>query len=339
MNIVVAGSLEPESLEWQLCDAFNHLGHQAQIIAYTSSNSVLYKSQYWLSKFVKAYDEATNQRLAERIVSQKPDFVLILYRYVHPLVVKYLKQNLPGVPIAHFNPDQLTTMDRQQIIAADFDFYFTKEPYLVDALRNKAGLNAYYLPESYNLRYNDKLPIPKAEAERSVGLDVVMYGNIYPYRTRMAERLLQAGINLTIYGMMGPFCSPQVKAVFTNRMLGGVEKNQVIYGAKIIFNNFHYAEITSANQKYFEINGAGGFQLSDYKPTLEEFSGIPTEKVTFKTIDEAIDLIRYYLPRPAERYALAEQQQQHFMQHHTLDQRVSQMLSIVSGSTVVAPFL
>lgn len=147
----------------------------------------------------------------------------------------------------------------------------------------------------------------------------------------MAERLIQAGIRLTIFGLPATYMPTAVKQVFVGRYLTGHEKNRVINGAKIVFNNLHYAEVSSANKKYFEINGIGGFQLCDYQPTLAEYSGVPVEKVTFGSIDDAIDQIRYYLDKPTERYALSDQQYAHFQVHHTYEKRVQQLLNIVFG--------
>ena len=160
------------------------------------------------------------------------------------------------------NPDALSNLEKQQIIAADFDYYFSKEPYMVDTLRNKAGLNRHYLPEGFNPRIHRKPLIDKAEAERQTTIDVLVYGSLYAYRSRLIEQLLRAGIKLAVYGTEGPYLRPPVRQVVQSRYLVGDEKNQLLYGAKIVLNKFHYAEMTSVNQKYFEINGIGGFQLA-----------------------------------------------------------------------------
>lgn len=329
MNVVIVGSRLINSLEWQLYDSFRALGHDASLLDVADGLPVSSKINYWMSRFVELYDRAISRTIADKIIRLRPDLVVIVYRHLHPMLVEYLKKRLPSVLVVQMNPDPLSNLEKQQIIAADFDYYFSKEPYIVDTLRHKAGLNAHYLPEGFNHRLHQKPPVEKAVAEWLTGIDVLVFGNLYAYRARMIEQLMRAGVKVTVYGIQGPYLRPEINSVCQQRYLGGLEKSRLMYGAKIVFNNFHYAEISSVNQKYFEINGIGAFQLCDYKATIEAHTGVPAEQVTYRTIDDAIDKIRYYLARPAIRYALAAQQYTHFQQHHTFDQRVQQLLQTI----------
>ena len=337
MKIVLVGSRAVESLEQHLSDSFRVLGHDPIIIDVTDGLPVSAKINYWLSRFVEGYDRVICKHVAERILSLQPDLVLVVYRFVHPVLVDHLKKQLPGVPLVQLNPDALSNLEKQQIIAADFDYYFSKEPYMVDTLRDKAGLNCHYLPEGFNPRIHRKPLIDKAVAERQTAIDVLVYGSLYAYRSRLIEQLLRASIKLTVYGTVGPYLRPTVRQVVQSRYLAGDEKNQLLYGAKIVLNTFHYAEVTSVNQKYFEINGIGAFQLCDYKPTVDEYTGVPAEAVTYRTMAEAIDKIRFYLAHPIDRHELAAQQYAHFQQYHTFDRRVTQLLETVGLATCADP--
>lgn len=331
MNIVIVGSQAADSLENHLVDSFRALGCQPSLVDVTSfwPKPLSVKLCYWASRFVSAYDKTVSRSLAHSIIQLRPSVVLVVYRHLHPILVERLKDKLPDVPVIQINPDALSNLERQQVIAADFDYYFSKEPYIVDTLRDKAGLNAHYWPEGFNPRVHQRPPIEKAVAEWLTGIDVLVFGSVYAYRARMVEQLMRAGVKVALYGTKGPYMSSQVQSAFHNQYLVGAEKNRLLYGAKIVFNNFHYAEVTSVNQKYFEINGIGAFQLSDYKPTIDEYTGVPAEQVTYRSIGDAVDKIRYYLARPAERRALALQQYAHFQQNHTFDQRVSQLLKTI----------
>ncbi|PRY42048.1 spore maturation protein CgeB [Spirosoma oryzae] len=332
MKTVIVGSCAFDSLEYHLADSVRALGGQALIIDGAGQYTLARKAHYWASRFVESYDRAMCTQLARRVATERPDLVLVVYRHLHPVFVDVVKQLLPGATVAQVNPDALSNLEKQQIIAADFDHYFTKEPYIAEFLRDKAGLNAHYLPEGFNPRLHRRPDLDKADAEQQTNIDVLLYGGLYAYRARMVGQLQQAGIRVTVFGSEGPYLPTSVRAAFLGRYLVGDEKNRLLYGARIVFNNFHYAEISSANQKYFEINGIGAFQLCDYKATLDEYSGVPAERVTYRTITEAIDMIRYYLARPAERHALAASQHAHFQQHHTFDQRVGQLLRITGHS-------
>ena len=337
MHIVIVGHRAFDSLEYHLSDSFQVLGHTASILDVTDVGFDMPKINYWASRFIESYDRTVARRMASKVAKQRPDLVLVVYRHLHPSLVEQVKKQLPGVPVAQLNPDALSNLEKQQIIAADFDFYFSKEPYIVDMLRNKAGLNAYYLPEGFNPRIHQKPPVEKSVAEWLTDIDVLVFGSLYAYRARMIEQLTQAGVRVAVYGTKGPYLSPAMQSIHRQQYLVGSAKNRLLYGAKIVLNNLHYAEITSVNQKYFEVNGIGAFQLCDYKPTVEEYTGIPANCVTYHTTEEAIDKIQYYLVRASERHQLAAQQYQHFLAHHTLDHRVAELLRIVFTPTASTP--
>lgn len=332
MKIVIVGSQTFDSFEYNLGDSFRAVGHDVSIVDIVDVLPVSVRLNYWVSRFSEAYDRAVGVRLADKVAQLRPDLVLVVYRNLHPMLVSRLKERCPGLTVVQVNPDALSNLEKQQIIATDFDHYFSKEPYIVRFLSDKLGASAHYLPEGFNPRVYLKPGIEKANAERLTQIDVLVFGNLYAYRGRMIEQLIRAGIRVAVYGAEGPYLQPVVQSAFRRQYLTGPDKNRLLYGAKLVFNNFHYAEITSVNQKYFEINGVGAFQLCDYKPTVDEYTGVPAEQVTFQSIGEAIDKIRYYLAHASERYELAERQYTHFQQYHTLDLRVQQLIHTVSAN-------
>ncbi|GAB4023164.1 hypothetical protein GCM10028808_72770 [Spirosoma migulaei] len=335
MKVVVVGSRLIDSLERHLCDSFRALGHTALLVDVADGLPVSSKINYWISRFVDLYDRAISRSIADQITKLRPDLVVVVYRYLHPILVERLKKQLSGVLVVQMNPDPLSNLEKQQIIATDFDYYFSKEPYIAHTLRDKAGLNAHYLPEGFNQRIYQKPPVEKAVAEWLTDIDVLVVGSLYAYRARMIEQLMRAGIRVTVYGTQSPYVRSGVRTAVRPNYLIESEKNRLLYGAKIVFNNFHYAQVSSVNQNYFEINGIGAFQLCDYKATIDEYTSVAAEQITYRTIDEAIDKIRYYLAHPAKRHAIAAQQYAHFQQYHTLDQRVTQLLQTVG----LAPLL
>lgn len=95
------------------------------------------------------------------------------------------------------------------------------------------------------------------------------------------------------------------------------KKKLILNGSKIVFNNFHYAEIESVNNKFFEINGSGAFQICDYKPILNNLLPIDPKRVSFNSIDEAEKLIRYYLKMDKERWEIRDEIKDHFLKNYT----------------------
>lgn len=328
MKIAIIGSKDYDSLEYHISDALIHLGHDIFHVDISDVIRLPYKYNYWVSKLSKNYDELIFNKIANLVVENRPELVIATYRFINPLCIMKIKKGLLNVPVIHVNPDALTTFEYQQIFATPYDAYFTKDPYIVRFMKDKMKLNAFYLPEALNKRLHKPVEIDRELMEDKISIDVVTFGTMYPYRAQMVSQLIDAGINFTLFGVNDKrFPNDKISRKFRNEYITGERKAEVIFGSKIVFNNFHYAEIESANVKYFEVNGIGGFQLCDYKPILKEYSPIDIEKVTFKNIDEAADKIKYYLKHPQERFAIANEQMLYFHNNHTYEHRMAELFS------------
>lgn len=330
MNITIIGSKGYDTLEYHLSDSFSFLGHHVTILDLTDAIPLGYVINYHVIKYLKKYDEFVFQKLADKVILTKPDLVIGTYRFINPLCIKSIKKKLPHTPIIQINPDALTTFELQQVFASPYDFYFTKDPYIVNFMRQKMNLNAFYLPEAFNHRIHQHSVTNRIEIEQKTNIDVLIFGYLYPYRVNMIKQLVNSNINVTLFGKKdNRFFDSGLNKYFRNEWISGERKAELLYGSKIVFNNFHYAEIESVNCKFFEIYGYGAFQICDYRPTVNEYSKIDPKKFTFNTISEAIELIKYYLDKPILRHEMANIQYDHFLQNHTYEHRIKQILEIV----------
>lgn len=336
MIIAIIGANRADSMEWHFLDAFRHMGHIAYIfdiydrLPYTVNPLKSYFQA--IDKTRRIYDDRYDQKrflsVAKSVNEFNPDLVICFYKDIHPIFVDAVKT--PNRKVIHINPDQMSTLGYQQVIAGNYDAWFTKDKYMLDFMKYKAKLNAFIYNEAFNHRYNPKPSCTKAEMEAEVNIDVMTYGTLYPYRTRMMKALVNQGIDIKLFGVIPHrFFDKDVAKCCTGKYIVGEEKARTLYGAKIVFNNFHFAEVESVNCRFFEANGCGAFQLCDYKPTLKDLLPIDPELVSFKTIDEGAEKVKYYLAHPEERYAIAEKVYQHFLEHYTYDHLVQYILRIV----------
>jgi len=327
MKVAIIGSKNYDTLEYNFADSFKYLGHEATIIDMIDIIPLKYKYNYYAIKYIKEYDELIFKLIAKKVISINPDLVIGTYRFINPNCIDMIKRNLKSVPIIHINPDALTTFEYQQIFLSKYDIYFSKDPYIVRFMKNAIKLNAHYLPEAFNPRIHSRPNIEKQDAENKCAIDVLAFGNIYPYRAKMIKMLIDSGIEVAIYGNKSKrYSIKEVEDRYKNEYITGKRKSELLYGSKIVFNNFHYAEIESVNAKYFEIAGIGGFQICDYRKTIEEYSPIDSKKYTYKTIDEAVKLIKYYLDNPFERYNIINEQYIYFIKNHTYENRIESIL-------------
>lgn len=336
MRIAIIGANAPDSMEWHFADAFQFAGYEAKIFdIYEKFPYTVKRLKHYfqvLDKIGRTYSDSYDRKrflsVANSINEYNPDLVICFYRDIHPAFVDAVKSK--NRRVIHVNPDALTSFGYQQVIAANYDALFTKDPYILEFMKNKAKLNAYIYNEAFNQRYNPKPACTKAEMEKEMNVDVMTYGTLYPYRARMVRALVDEGINVKLYGVVPHrFFDKALEKCYTGKYIVGEEKARTIYGAKIMFNNFHFAEIESVNCRFFEANGCGAFQLCDYKPILKDLLPVDPELVSFKTIDEGAEKVRYYLAHPEERYAIAEKVYQHFLEHYTYDHLIQYILKIV----------
>lgn len=327
MKVALLGSKDFDSLEFHLNDSLQFLKNEVFHIDIKDAVDIPYRFNYWGAKLMKNYDIYVFKKIAYKIIDQDPELIICTYRFIHPVCIEILKKNLPNVPVIHINPDAITTFEQQQIFASPYDAYFTKDTFIVDFMKNKMSLNAFYLPEAFNPRIHKMPTRDRIEMETEIGIDVVTFGTMYPYRAKMISQLVDKGIKMALFGTADKkFPKKEISNNFRNEYITGARKSEILFGSKIVFNNFHYAEINSVNAKFFEIAGIGGFQICDFKAAISEYSIIAPEKFTYKNINEAIDLINYYLINGSERHQLALDQQSHFMQHHTYEHRVNEIL-------------
>lgn len=327
MKIAIIGSKEFDSLEYHIHDSLKFLGHKVVHIDISDVIKIPYKYNYWAAKLFTKYDEFIFNKIANKIIEQEPDLVIATYRFIHPSCIKNIKENLRNTKVIHINPDAIITFEHQQIFASNYDSYYTKDPFIVDFMKNKMKLNTHYFPEAFNPRVHKPVIADRVQLEKEIGIDLTMFGTMYPYRAKMASEVINAGINVALFGIPDKrFPREEIIKNFRNEYITGDRKAEVLFGSKIVLNNFHYAEVNSANVKFFEINGIGAFQLCDYKPVLEEYSKVDVENFTYKTIDEAIEKIKYYLNKPKERYEISDQQREYFHKNHTYDIRLKKLL-------------
>ncbi len=151
-------------------------------------------------------------------------------------------------------------------------------------------------------------------------------GGLYPYRAKFLERLLQADVKLTIFGRSFGYVTGRWRSAFREEYITGARKSELIYGAKVVLNNMHYGEVEGVNCKFFEIMGSAGCQLCDDKPVIPQLARAGQEVVTFDSVDECIDKIRYLLERPAERHAIAHAARERALAEHTYEHRIREIL-------------
>jgi spore maturation protein CgeB len=337
MRVAIVGRNGYDSLEGNLEDSFRHLGHEARIFDIYDLFSPLLARRFRKTVsqvFQASYAVAVRYwgQLADRVAGFWPDLVVVTYRDVVPEAIRRLKSNGRGMAVVHLNPDHISSLGRQYIFMSPYDAYFTKEPFLAETMRRKFGLNAFYLPESFNPRVHRKPDLPKAECEQAADVDLVVVANLHPYRVRFLEQLLarlHRPINIATYGNPArfPWIQTDLWKWHQRKEIVGEEKAAAFYGGRIAINTMHPSEFQGVNCRVFEALGSGAFLLTENKAVLKDLAEPGKEVVAFEDVDEAARLVCHYLDHPEERYAIAEAGYRRAMHEHTYEKRIEFILS------------
>jgi spore maturation protein CgeB len=72
--------------------------------------------------------------------------------------------------------------------------------------------------------------------------------------------------------------------------------------------------------------------LLDWRPTLPQLFREGQEVVSFRSPEEMVEKVRYWLPREDERREIGDRARQRALAEHTFEHRLSRLLNILEGS-------
>jgi spore maturation protein CgeB len=169
---------------------------------------------------------------------------------------------------------------------------------------------------------------------------VSFIGQAYGNRPEVIETLRRNGIAVLTLGARWNI-RPWHRALRKFRLMGekrfeGIvsssrvsqERIVEIFQTSLISLNLSDSSTPGTNQikgRNFEIPACGGFQLSGYAERLEEFFVPDKEIVVYRTMDELIEKIRYYLVHGEERAAIADAGYARVMREHTYEERFTRL--------------
>lgn len=153
-----------------------------------------------------------------------------------------------------------------------------------------------------------KLEFLKLPYER----DVSFIGQKHPFRSWFVEQLRKLGIRVDCFGYgweNGLLSLEDMQKVFCSSRINLNLSNSTQWDARYLFSHpkaIAYAlkspkNMSQIKARNFEINCMGGFQLTDYVPTIEDYLEIGKDVICFANLDEAIQLTQYYLAQDEQR--------------------------------------
>lgn len=106
-----------------------------------------------------------------------------------------------------------------------------------------------------------------------------------------------------------------------------LETNKVYSSADIIIGLQNHR--TQVTQRTYEILGAEGFLLTSDTPEIRRLFQPGRDLVVSSSAEETIDLVRYYLKKPAEREKISRQGKETVEKYHTYKHRASYIMNLL----------
>ncbi len=253
----------------------------------------------------------------EQIRRLQPDVV-----YLHDLhmVTEALVEALR--PHTRLLVGQIASKLPPQAPLARFDVLVSSFPHYVQRFRAQ-GLTTYYQPLAFEPRLLAELP----NTDRPYPLTFV--GGLAGAHTWVAGTALletlaqQTPIEFWGYGLEAVAAGSPIRSRHHGQAWG-LEMFTLLNQSLITFNRHgEVAENFANNMRLFEATGCGALLITDHKDNLADLFDIGREIVAYRSPEEALALVKYYLAHPDEARAIAQAGQARTLREHTYAQRLA----------------
>ena len=267
-------------------------------------------------------EKQLQQRLVRQAARVGPQLIVSVQGGLLPPTVQALKRN--GAVVVLWFPDHVGTIGRQWMFAAGYDHLFFKEKHLVDRSQLMLDLPAHYLPEACNPLWHRPQEIENARHSS----EIVVAGNMYPYRTMLLERLQRDGVKLALFGPGFPRWSPaslQLRGAHYERYLARSEKASVFRSSLAVLNTSSPAEFSSANCRLFEACGSGATVITEARPDVEELFENGKEVLVYHSYDQLLDCIDWVKSNAEEARKMGDRAAVRAHREHSYEVRLRQL--------------
>jgi len=248
----------------------------------------------------------------------KPQLVLCLTQALSETVLLELQAR--GIIAICWWGDTASNMTKQGLLCKGWDFIYIKDKFAVRKLRS-LDLNAYYLPEAMNPDWHKWI-------FTTINDSILFAGNTYEYRHYLIRKLLAENkYQIRLFGNRPPrWADPGINSVYQNKYIVKEEKSLEFGRSLACINSTAMSEFNSLNCRAFEIAGAGGLQILEYREAVEDCFEPGKEILVYKSFGELTATIDKYQQDPDSALSIREAGQKRALAEHTYEIRLNRIL-------------
>ena len=321
--IVCADQGNVSSISNRLKKPFLKLGWQAHTFNY----------RMWQMHRFGITRAIVNQALISEALSVKPDLLLVFKgESINEGVIKQISN--AGITTACWTMDDpFGEHARFNKIRNrnEYDYFFCFDKYYIPKLKEDGQPNSHYLPCAVDpeIHYEQMNWFDRKEK-----YEVSFVGSHCNKREKFFREL--QNYDLSIWG----YRWKKVKGALNKRVYPNVFKADksltdtnmtcaIFNQSKINMNHHSIQSRQGYNLRTFEIPATKSFQLVEYFEGIEDLFKVGHEIACYKNIEEAKEMIRYYLEHAGLRESIANKGYQRVVKDHTFDNRIKTILEVI----------
>jgi spore maturation protein CgeB len=275
------------------------------------------------------------KRLRERIEEVKPDllFVFLYSDEFDPVLLQRITNETNVVTFNWFADDHWRFESFSRKWAACFRYVSTTDRTSVPKYHALGYKNVLLTQWGANTALYRKTNEP-------IVYDVSFVGQAHGDRPAVIRALQNQGISVYVRGThwnvkrwhnygrrLGVLSKKWYERLVNESRIPQEEMVKVFHRSRVNLNLSASSQLEQNQIKgrNFEIPACGGFQLSGIAERLEEFFEPHKEIVLYRSFDELVEKIRYYLAHESERAEIAEAGYQRVLREHTYEHRFREL--------------
>jgi spore maturation protein CgeB len=326
MRVIIPNYTAPDTFVENVAFTLRAMGHEVSTMPQISTAQAFSQARHVYRKIrslSSGYVSPEERWLLRCIKHFRPDMILTLTQCLGEECLQETKKLGVKLRVAWWG-DSPGNMQRMGLLSEGWDLVFFKDPGAIEKFRI-VGLNAFLLHEAMNPSWHK---VVASQANDSL----VVAGNYYAHRQFLVRRLVRGKVPLLLYGPPPPaWALPEVKAHHLGRFIVKTEKSKIFGEALACLNTTHWLEGNSLNCRAFEIAGAGGLQMMEYRPIVIECFEPGKEVLTFSRYEELLELIERARRFPQDMKKIREAGAKRVLGQHTYRHRLEVLLKTAAG--------
>lgn len=275
----------------------------------------------------------SNHRLQDMVKKHKTPLVISLQGIIDRKTVDRIREINPIIRIIYWwGPPVRKEEQAQRIMELDpmVDVLALSFKNDVELMRSKGAEKVVHLPFA-SCPYHHKLKLNvTSRTRRKYGRDVIFIGPHGEYEEELISRtseVLGGKVDVWGYGWSTNQWIRHNGLIFPPR-------NLEAYAASAVVINAHgkdFLEHNGLNPPFFEIPAAGGFQITEEQPVLDE-QPFRSHVVTFRDSKDLAEKVRYYLHDQGARESMRTRLEKHILEHETYGRRLYDLFTSMNIS-------